>query len=415
MVMKLWTEYVYQVLGGDDTRSLSPGLSILTTEDQFATAVVSGCPAALSAGLTSRVTARLKLGGLVDAIVDETLAALPAGEHAAIALLRVERDGRASLAEIDAPPLFMARRGDFVLLPVVEEERSGHLVRRCDFTVQPGDHLAIVSESYIRAQGGVRPWSWWHVAVSIRRLTATGCDAEQLAGALVRTYERLAQGDRGAWSVERGATRDKSEGRSEIRDPKRRAELVEGSPIPVTVLAMLVRPMRTATVWSGPPAGPPSLAREKEQAMLERLMAEEGTRIICGDTTAEIAARLLGASLELEPHPADGWKEVPPTSRMIGPDGAEPIALVTEGAVTMRVAGERLAAAKHSRELAGREDAASRLARLLLTADKVRFLVGLAVNPAQKTADGRPLRKVAVERLVEDLQARGKIVSVQYF
>ncbi len=148
--------------------------------------------------------------------------------------------------------------------------------------------------------------------------------------------------------------------------------------------------------------------------MLERLMAEEDMRILCGDTTAEIAARLLGAELILEPPPEEGWSEVPPVSRMIGRDGAEPVALVTEGVVTMRVARERLAEAKRPRDLVGRNDGASRLAHLLLTADKVRFLVGMAVNPAQTERDGTPLRKAAVARLVEELKARGKIVAVEY-
>ena len=113
------------------------------------------------------------------------------------------------------------------------------------------------------------------------------------------------------------------------------------------------------------------------------MMAEEDMRIICGDTTAEIAAGLLGAELVMEPPPEEGWGEVPPVSRMVGADGRELMSLVTEGVVTMRVARERLAAAGHPGDLRRREDGASRLARLLLTADKVRFIVGLAVNPAQ--------------------------------
>lgn len=149
--------------------------------------------------------------------------------------------------------------------------------------------------------------------------------------------------------------------------------------------------------------------------MLNRLLSEEDMKIICGDTTAEIAARLLGAELVMAPPPEEGWAEVPPVSRMVGPDGREPVALVTEGVVTMNVARGRLAEAKRPRDLAGREDGASRLARLLLTADKVRFLVGLAVNPAQTERNGTPLRKAAVEQLVDDLNKRGKIVLVEHF
>jgi len=147
--------------------------------------------------------------------------------------------------------------------------------------------------------------------------------------------------------------------------------------------------------------------------MLERLLAEEGTRVICGDTTAEIAARLLGGRLEMEPPPPEGWGEVPPTLRLTG--AAERVDLITEGAVTLRVAGRRLAEAQRPRDLAGRSDGASRLAKLLLEADKITFLVGLAVNPAQTERDGTPLRRTAVKKLVEELMMRRKIVSVEYF
>jgi hypothetical protein len=312
----------------------------------------------------------------------------------------------------------MARRGEFVLLPVTEEERAGRLVRRCDFAVQAGDHLAMVSEDTIRARGGVRPWSWRDVAVSIRRLTATGCDAEQLAGALVRLA--------GSWKLEAGDRQDADSksvhpqpGQSAIRNPqhlhlRRSATQVQVSAI---VLALYVRPMRTATVWSGPPAAPPSIppaaARGKERVMLDKLMAEEGTRIICGDTTAEIAARLLGAELVMEPPPVEGWTEVPPVSRLAG--SAERIDLITEGVVRLGVVRERLAQTRRPRDLAGREDGASRLAKLLLEADMITFLVGAAINPAQTERDGTPLRKAAVERLADDLKARGKLISIKLF
>jgi hypothetical protein len=152
-----------------------------------------------------------------------------------------------------------------------------------------------------------------------------------------------------------------------------------------------------------------------ERDILDVLMAEEDMRAVCGDTTGDIVARLLGAELAMEPPPEEGWGEVPPVSRMVLPDGIEAVTLVTEGAVTMRVARERLAGATRHQDLVGRADGASRLAYLLMTADKVRLLVGLAVNPAQVSKDGAPLREKVVDELVEDLKARGKIVSVERF
>ena len=168
---------------------------------------------------------------------------------------------------------------------------------------------------------------------------------------------------------------------------------------------MHVRPRRSATVWSGPPADP-----ALDKAALEKLMAEPGVRIICGDTTAQIAARLLEAEPELEPRPEDGWAEVPPILRLEGLD------LVTEGLVTLGKARERMVGAKRVRDLPGGDDGAIRLARALLAADRVRFIIGLAVNPAQAAdvACTVPLRQAVVEGLVHDLQARDRVVSVEY-
>jgi len=241
----------------------------------------------------------------------------------------------------------------------------------------------MVSEGYIRIKGGNRSWGWRDVATSIRRLTETRCNAEQLLGALVRSYWRLA---------------------GEISNTQ--------SPIPISVLAMFVRPMRTATVWSGPP-----VKREVEEEILEKLIDEPGTRIICGDTTAEIAARLMGAQLVMEPRPEDGWAQVPPTSQLGGRPGIERVDLITEGLVTMGKARERIAGVQRARDLPRKEDGATRLAKLLLTADKIHFLVGLAVNPAQTVdkAGKVPLRRIVVKELMNDLKARGKIVSVEYF
>jgi len=367
--------------------------STLTSEEGFAAALVSGGgtgderqATGFAERLAQRMATRLNAGAEMAEAVADVLAALPAGEHVAVALLRIGRDGRAELAEIDAPPLFMARKGDCVLLPVVEEEMAGRLVRRCDFTVQAGDHLALVSESYIGARGDARSWSWRAIALAVRRLTATGCDAEQLAGALVRIANQRI-----------GESVNQQNGKPAIRHS------------PFAILTLFIRPMRTATVWSGPPAD-----RRRDGEALARLMAEKGTRIICGDTTAQVAARLLDAALILEPRPADGWRDVPPTARLVTRDGIERVALVTEGVVTLRAAADRLAAVGRPAELAGRGDGASRLARLLLAADKVTFVVGLAVNPAQTERDGTPLRKSAVARVAEALRARGKLVAMEY-
>lgn len=380
--MRLWVEHACQTLAGTDTLvppegSKEQAVCTFQSEERFFVALVDWPQGEPEGGGQARRFARslaaaVEQGGTLDEAIDGMLPTLPTGRHVSVAALQIVEGCRAALVECDAPPLFLTRRGELVLLPVQEEEIAGRLVRRCHFSLQAGDYLALVSEAYIRARGWDRRWGWRDIALSMRRLTETGGDAEQLLKALVRMYRRLARGE-----------------------PERS----------VAVVAMRVRPLRRAVVWSGPPANP-----AEDTRVVERLMAEEGTRIICGDTTARIAARVLGRELEQEPRPAEGWAEVPPTKRLEGVD------LVTEGLVTMQVARRRLQEAERPADLPRRTDGATRLARLLWQADVVHFLVGLAVNPAQAadSAGQLPLRRIVVEQLAEELRRKGKVVRIEY-
>jgi len=223
--LRLWIESAHQSLtetGGDVIRTFQ-------SEEQFFAVVVSGLGIGYSALEVARIadeaTSLLEQKTPLSKVVETMLVALPESKHVPFSILQVLGGTRGNLVDCDAPPLFMARGGELVILPVVEEESHGRLIRQCEFSLQEGDHLAMVSEGYIRVKGWSRSWGWRDIAISIRRLTETRCDAEQLLGALVRSYYRLA---------------------GEIPETQ--------SPIPISILAMFVRPQRTTTVWSGPPA-----------------------------------------------------------------------------------------------------------------------------------------------------------------
>jgi len=385
--LRLWIDSAHQSFGHAQDKSLiragaavrGDTTSTFQNKEQFF-AIVASCSQsdpiqgkASTALIAQRAATMLEGGTPLEAVVETLLPTLSEGEHAPFSILQVLEGSHAHVVECDAPPLFLTRGGERVLLPVVEDVSHGRLVRECRFSLQDGDHIAMVSEGYIHARGWVRRWGWRDIATSIKRLTDTRCDAEQLLGALIRSYHRLAEGE---------ATRD------------------------ISVVAMCARPMRLATVWSGPPVD-----RSMDKVVLEKFMDGPGARIICGGSTAEIAARLLGTELTLEPRPKAGWMEVPPTSRLEGVD------LVTEGLVTLSKARERIAEARRARDLPRSEDGATRLAQMLLKADSLHFLVGLAVNPIQASdaAGTIPLRQVVIGDLMRDLEARGKIVSAEYF
>ena len=380
ILLRLWVENAHRSLAGarGAPEEVCGGVvETFQTEEQFFVILVSssqrGADGRAKARLIAdRAVAMLRRGTSPDTVVQSTLTVVPSGEHMPFSVLQVHGGHEAHLVECDAPPLFMTRRARVVLLPVSENVSQGHLVRECRFLLQDGDHMAMVSEGFIRSSGRGRRWGWQDVAISTKRWTDTGCDAEELLGALIRTYCRLAKGE-----------------------PER----------DVTVIAMHVRPLRSATVWSGPPADP-----SLDRVALDRLMAEPGQRVICGDTTAQIAARLLGAELAIERRPSDGWAEVPPTERLEGVD------LVTEGRITLGKTRERLAVAKDVHHLPRREDGATRLARALLAADVIHLIVGQAVNlqEAAHADSTMPLRRTVVEEVMRDLKTRGKVVSAEY-
>lgn len=386
--MRLWIESAHRSLTQEDSEVCRDAISIFQTQEQFF-ALLAGAPPddavsettsdsnlTPSLELVQETETRLQKGQPLGDIVESLTGKLPPDLHLPFAALQVAKGEEtlvAQLVECDAPPLFLIRDGKLVLLPVIEEILHGRLIRRCHFQLQNEDRLAMVSEGFIQVKGWERRWGWPDIAASVRRLTGIRCDAEQLLNALVSSFQRFAQGD---------VTRD------------------------VSVVAMSVRPLRSATVWTGPPADP-----EQDKLVLDKLMSEPGTRIICGDTTADIAARLLDAEIIMDPRPEDGWREVPPTSQLEGID------LVTEGVVTMNKTRERVAEVKKARDLPRQDDGATRLARALLEADVIHFLVGLAVNPAQ-TADPqgtRPMRTGAVSDLIQGLRAHAKILSVEWF
>jgi len=380
--VSLWIEIAYQSLARAGEDVCSDVVRTSQNEERFFAILACGpqggaegkAKATLIADKAASMLAQRTSLDL-DKVVENLLAVLPQGEYVPFSILQVLGGCRAYVVECDTPPLFLTRGGQLVLLPVLEEISHGHLIRECRFLLRDGDHLAMVSEGYLRPRGW--GWSWADVAVAVRRWTDTRCDADELSGALVRTYRRL--------------------------NP-------EAPRQDVTIVAMHIRPERRATVWTGPPADP-----AQDEVTLDKLMAEQGARIICGDTTAQIAARLLGAKLELEPRPEDGtdkrhsWAEVPPVANLEG------VSLVTEGLVTLGKARERMDGAQRLRDLPRGEDGATRLARALLIADKIHFIVGLAVNPQQADESGTvPLRRLVVEELIRALKAEGKLVSVEY-
>lgn len=347
----------------------------------------SGVKANIMATLTAEIAASMFESGATPEEVIETLVdTLPECQerklaYATFAVLKIDRGRHAYLVEYDSPPLILVRDGATVDLPMSEKVVHEREIREAYFDLQEGDYLALVSDGCVHAGvGGLYRfgWGWQNIATSVRRWVQTRGDAAELSRAITRTCLKLYDGKPGDDS---------------------------------TAVALYIRQAVKVTILTGPPAD-----KELDETAVGKLVDGHGIRVICGGTTAQMAARVLGQELQVEwvpPSKRKGApsrkKGTPPTARLNGID------LVTEGILTLGQTVELLDAAETVHDLPSGDDAAARLARILLSADTVHWIVGTALNPNQ-VADlvrGEPMRMVYVKELVRELERRNKRVIVE--
>ncbi|MDE6302616.1 MAG: serine/threonine-protein phosphatase, partial [Clostridia bacterium] len=149
--------------------------------------------------------------------------------------------------------------------------------------------------------------------------------------------------------------------------------------------------------------------------MMSIFFSKSGKHIVCGGTTASIAAKYLGkplkASLSFE------QSDVPPIASIEGVD------LVTEGVITVnrvvQYAKDYLADNKSYEQWSFKHDGASLISRLLFEeATDINFYVGRAINPAHQNPDlpiNFNIKMNLVSELSECLKKMGKRIQVSYF
>ncbi|NLE44791.1 MAG: SpoIIE family protein phosphatase [Chloroflexi bacterium] len=347
----------------------------------------SGVKANILATLTAEIaSSMLERDESVDEVIETLAVTLPECHvrhlaYATIAMLQIVHGRTAYLVEYDTPPLILVRDGEVVDLPISERTVAGRTIKEGRFRLQIGDMLVMVSDGYVHAGvGGLYRMGWGrdNIATAVRRWAAVHTDAHELVRSLRRTCLKLYDGTPGD---------------------------------DATAIAMVVREVRRATVLTGPPSD-----HTLDERAVQGLMAAPGTKVICGGTTAQMVARILGKDLQVEWKPsaqrasAQAAGKLPPVARLDG------VNLVTEGILTLSAAVDRLQAAETVHELPPQQDAGTRLARVLLEADEIHFIVGDAINPLQlaDVVRGKPMRQIYLEQLLDELQRRAKQVTVEH-
>ena len=188
-------------------------------------------------------------------------------------------------------------------------------------------------------------------------------------------------------------------------------ELYGGKPgDDATACVVKIRKREPMNLMFGPPSN-----RNDGNNMMSLFFSKEDKHIVCGGTTASIAAKYLGkplrASLNFE------QSDVPPIATIEGVD------LVTEGVITinkvLQYAKDYLADNETYEQWSFKRDGASLICRLLFEeATDINFYVGRAVNPAHQNPDlpiNFNIKMNLVQELSECLKQMGKRIKVSYF
>jgi hypothetical protein len=346
----------------------------------------SGVKANILASLTSKIAATmLKEGASIYETVDTIVNTLPTCKirklaYSTFTIIKVYFDGRVYVAEYDNPPFFLFKKDE----SSVEKETmiiNGKAIRESNFILLHDEVLTVVSDGAVHAGVGAvlnLGWKWDNINSYLKDLVFKEKSAKNISKSLIEVCECLYAGHPGD---------------------------------DTTVVVVKMKKPQIVSLFTGPPKD-----REKDKLIIEKFMSEEGKKIVCGGTAANIAARELGEEISVNMEFID--PEVPPTAFIKGID------LVSEGVLTIRKALDKIryyasnsSFDKRLHNLNGR-DGASMLAKILIEeCSHIKIFAGMAVNPAHQNPDFPTdlcIKSKLVKELAELMRYLGKDVELTY-
>lgn len=348
----------------------------------------SGVKANILATLTSKILGTMFLeGASIEDCVETIAKTLPVCQerktaYATFSILQIFHDGNAYLAEFDNPVCVFVRDGKVVDYPYTERIIEEKKIREYRFRVQKNDCFVLMSDGVIYAGAGEIlnfGWTWENMAEYTLKCTRQTLSAARLASLLSDACN----------------------------------DLYEQKPGDDTTVAVVrVRERQVVNIFTGPPE-----KKEDDERLMYDFMHSPGKKIVCGGTTANIAARVLGKEIVTSVNYAN--PDIPPTASLEGID------LVTEGVLTL---GKTLKLLKRYAEddfdvdffdELDADNGASRLAKIIIEeCTDLCLFVGRAVNTAHKDSSlpfDLSMRMNLVEQLKETAERLDRQVTVSYY
>lgn len=390
--MSVCVDIAWKSLNKHNEELCGDKVEVLHTEDSdiviLADGMGSGVKANILATLTSKILGTMFLNGAeIESCVETIARTLPICQvrkvaYATFSILQISHDGSAYLVEFDNPSCVFVRDRQIVDYPYEERFIEDKKIREYRFQVQINDCFVLMSDGVIYAGVGELlnfGWTWKDMAQYTLKCTKETLSASRLAAMLSQACYDL-YGEK------------------------------PGDDTTVAVVRVIER--RVVNIFTGPPTD-----KEDDEQLVSDFMKCEGKKVVCGGTSANIAARVLKKEIVTSVNYDD--PSVPPTASIEGLD------LVTEGVLTL---GKALGILRKyeqdefDEEFFNELDAdngASKLAKLLIEeCTDLNLFVGKALNPAHQNSNlpfDLSVRMNLVEQLKDCAEKLGKTVKVKYY
>lgn len=349
----------------------------------------SGVKANILSTLTSTIISEMIVSGMALADAVETITAtLPVCQERGIAystfsIVQIFSNGNTYIAEFDGPDVVIMRDDQIYRIAREKMVMNGRHIYVSSMHAEPGDRFVVFSDGVLHAGVGMAlnfGWGQKEVEEYLQEQVRRNDTASETTRLLLANVNYLYGGKPGDDS---------------------------------TAVCLRVIPLTETIVMVGPPSHP-----EDDEKVVHRLLSATGKKACCGGTTSQIVARVTGRALT-----TDGLMSMKPD---VPPKGfIEGIDLVTEGVLTLQKVArylEKAAGDVSFREelmLSKDTDGATMLAKMLLSASGITFMVGLSDNPAHDAIAYSPISlnaKIAlIKEMAENLKKVGKIVHIEMY
>lgn len=366
-------------------------VDVVKDEDNSAVVVLadglgSGVKASILSTLTSKIISTMIAEGMpLEQCVETIAMTLPVDKEKNVAystftIIHIEKCERANIIQFDNPMVIMIRDGKHFHYPRKELEIFGKKIFETSLRLHKGDTFIAMSDGCPHASVGLSynmNWQRDDIISFVQSFGHVGYTAKTVATMLVdECYKQY--------------------GEKPLDD--------------ATACVVKIRETKKANLMFGPP-----VRKEDDEYMMHEFFESGDIHIVCGGTSANVAARYLGE--EVVPLMNSGVNGIPPLSEIRGVD------LVTEGIVTMskvvEYAKNYVGDNELYKEWAYERDGASSICRLLFEkSTEVNLFIGNAVNESHQDEEmGISFRRKMelVKSLADSLEAMGKKVRIKNF